>query len=553
MTCKTIAEAGYECPKRADGSCKCHSPAKRADEPLADDVLLDMINGLPVSADPLESLKSVKDFVEDYLYNVNPVNATALLSHPMKEHMRLTVADTRPLITYQKQLYKEHEKRIAEEKIQYQASILPDWYDFNLNGTLKFMPDILAKYMVEEKDVFFSAEEYRRYEDGVYQTISDLEAQNMVRDMMLLGETKLSQIKDAEGQWRMQCVKDLRELNPNPYVINLRNGLLNVLDNTMAAHTPKYLSTMQMDVSYDPAAKCPRFMEYLKETLPEDQIPLVQEMLGYFLVPVTRAQKCFVIVGEGGAGKSVLLHVIDKILLGEGNVSHVSWQSLNERFKPAELFGKLANVFADLPTKNLDDTGIFKALVGEDYLTVEKKNKNPFAFQSHARLIFSCNKIPRNYADRSEGFYRRLIIIRFDHAVDEAKKDTLLVERLQGEADGIFRYALVGLKRLIKNHFRFSETDANRLELQKYREESNSVLAFIRDRCEVGEDFSVGKTEMFNGYKQYCQDAEMRPLGKQNYNTELCNAVSVKDAKDSVGNRRVWKGIRLLPQADWQD
>lgn len=245
MTCKTIAEAGFECPRKADGSCKCHSPAKRADEPLADDVLLDMIKGLPVSADPLESLKSVKDFVEDYLYNVNPVNATALLSHPMKEHMRLTVADTRPLITYQKQLYKEHEKRIAEEKIQYQASKLPDWYDFNLNGTLKFMPDILAKYMVEEEDVFFSAEEYRRYEDGVYQTISDLEAQNMVRDLMLLGETKLSQIKDAEGQWRMQCVKDLRELNPNPYVINLRNGLLNVLDSTMAAHTPKYLSTYE--------------------------------------------------------------------------------------------------------------------------------------------------------------------------------------------------------------------------------------------------------------------------------------------------------------------
>jgi len=112
-------------------------------------------------------------------------------------------------------------------------------------------------------------------------------------------------------------------------------------------------------------------------------------MLGYFLVPITKSQKCFAIVGAAGAGKSVLLNVLNEILLGSGNVSNVSWQSLNERFKTAELFGKLANIFADLPTKNIDDNGIFKALVGEDYLTVEKKNKDPFSFQSMARLLFS--------------------------------------------------------------------------------------------------------------------------------------------------------------------
>ena len=78
-------------------------------------------------------------------------------------------------------------------------------------------------------------------------------------------------------------------------------------------------------------------------------------------------------MGEGGAGKSQLLLVLNDILLGKENVSNVSWQALNERFKTAELFGKLANIFADLPTRNIDDNGIFKALVGEDYLTVEKK------------------------------------------------------------------------------------------------------------------------------------------------------------------------------------
>lgn len=174
-----------------------------------------------------------------------------------------------------------------------------------------------------------------------------------------------------------------------------------------------------------------------------DQVWLLQEMLGYFLVPITKSQKCFVIVGAAGAGKSVLLNVLNEILLGSGNVSNVSWQSLNDRFKTAELFGKLANIFADLPTKNIDGNGIFKALVGKDYLTVEKKNTNPFSFQSTARLLFSCNTIPKNYGDKSEGFYRRLIIIRFTHAVPKEKRDPELLDKFRGEADGIFSETLI--------------------------------------------------------------------------------------------------------------
>ena len=276
-----------------------------------------------------------------------------------------------------------------------------------------------------------------------------------------------------------------------------------------------------------------------------------QEILGYLLIPDNRAQKSFVIVGKAGAGKSVLLLVVNKILLGQENVSNVSWQSLNERFKTAELFGKLANIFADLPTKNIDDNGIFKALVGEDYLTVERKHEHPFSFQPYARLLFSCNKIPKNYGDRSEGFYRRLIIIRFKKAVDEKKKDPDLVNKFEMEADGIFQFALEGLRRLMKNNFRFSETQENFDELQAYREDSNSVLSFIKDMCELDANAETGRTEMYNRYKAYCQDSGMSAFSQKSFNGEIeANFKDVTKAKDSLGKRRTWRGIRLLDEMD---
>ena len=237
---------------------------------------------------------------------------------------------------------------------------------------------------------------------------------------------------------------------------------------------------------------------------------------------------------------------LNDVLLGKQNVSNVSWQALNERFKTAELFGKLANIFADLPTKNIDDNGIFKALVGEDYLTVEKKNRNPFSFQSSARLLFSCNSIPKNYGDRSEGFYRRLIIIRFNHSVPQDKRDPLLLDKFRMEADGIFQFALEGLLRLMNNHYVFSETQINADELQQYREESDSVLSFVKDYCELDDGYSAGSTELFNAYKAYCEECGLKPYSQKSFVQQITAAFpGVMRDIDRMAKRRILTGIRL--------
>lgn len=319
-------------------------------------------------------------------------------------------------------------------------------------------------------------------------------------------------------------------------------------DLTLTEHTPDYYSTVQLAVTYDKKVDCPLFKKFLKESMggDMDQVALIQEMLGYFLIPVNSAQKCFVIVGVASAGKSVLLRVLNDVLLGKQNVSNVSWQALNERFKTAELFGKLANIFADLPTKNIDDNGIFKALVGEDYLTVEKKNKNPFSFQSSARLLFSCNSIPKNYGDRSEGFYRRLIIIRFNHTVPQDKRDPELLEKFRMEADGIFLFALEGLRRLMNNHYVFSETQVNADELQQYREESDSVLSFVKEYCELDGSYSAGSTELFNAYKGYCEECGLKPYSQKNFVQQITAAFpDVTRGIDKLGKRRILTGIKL--------
>ncbi len=544
ITCKTLKEKGFDCPKMKDGSCKCKAPAALCYQPLSLDGIRAFMAGLPVRGNVVDDLQIAKSFVEEYLYNVDNVTAESYINYELRPHFNFKKDDIKSLSSLQRGLFRRHQASSGAKK-NASGKDIPSWYDVSEKG-FRFKPGILADDLKGSQKVFYAAEQYYRYENGVYRTITELTARNIVREKMIPEETKLSQITDAEGQWKMQIQLDSKDLNANPYIINLKNGLYNVIEDKLEDHTPDYLSTVQIHAGYDPSAQCPRFMEYLHDSLDDEMIPLMQEILGYFLIPTNRAQKAFVLVGVARSGKSVLIRTISEILLGMENVSNVSWQALNERFKPAELWGKLANTFADLPTKNIDDNGIFKALVGEDSLTVEFKNKKPFSFQSYARLLFSCNSIPKNYGDRSEGFYRRLIIIRFNHAVPEDKKDPALIDKFRDEADGIFMFALAGLKRLMENEFIFSETDANRLELQSYREDSNSCLSFVKDCCELDSLAEIGVTMLYDKYKIYCQDNGMRPYGKQTFNKELeTNLSDIVRGRDSTGNKRVWKGLRL--------
>lgn len=544
MTCRTIAEKGFKCPKA--GNCPVKSPAALCFQPMEINVLLEILQGLPVTGEPIKDLQTAKAFMLDYLYNQDMVTADAMIQSNIRDHFKLPPTFLKSLQTAFKAENKTFRKKLEARKARALKS-LPEWYEV-IDAGVRFLPGVLAKALAKNEKVFYAAEQHFRYQGGVYVEMAEMEAQRLVQEQMLIRETKMSQIVDAEKKWRLLVQRDIRELNANPYIINVRNGLYNILEDTLTEHTPDYLSTVQLDVAYDKAAGCPLFRKFLAESMGGDmeQVGLIQEMLGYFLIPVNSAQKCFVIVGVASAGKSVLLRVLNDVLLGRRNVSNVSWQALNERFKTAELFGKLSNIFADLPTKNIDDNGIFKALVGEDYLTVEKKNKNPFSFQSSARLLFSCNSIPKNYGDRSEGFYRRLVILRFKYTVPKEKRDPEFLEKFRMEADGIFLFALEGLRRLMRNRYIFSETQVNADELQQYREESDSVLSFVKDCCELSAEHSVGSTELFNAYKGYCEECGLRPYAQKNFVQQIAATFSsVTRGVDALGKRRTLIGIKL--------
>ncbi len=457
ITCKTIAEKGFVCPKLQDGDCKVKSPAALS--------------------------------------------------------------------------YKD-------------KNTLPKWYEKTKTG-VKFLSGLLADYLTENIRAYYTAGNFYFYKDGVYQAVEDIHACSIIKGYMLPNKRTIVNINDTLGQWKIGAYINNLEANSEPYTLNLKNGLYDIQKNELKKHSPNYFSIVQLNAKYDKKAKCNLFLEFLDDILEKDEITLIQEIFGYLLVPINKAQKSFIFVGAPSAGKSTLLSVAQDILLGSENVSNIPWQSLNDRFKTAELYGKLANIFADLPSKNIEDNGTFKALTGEDYLMVERKNKNPFSFKPYTRLLFSCNEIPRNYGDRSEGFYRRLVIIRFNKTIPSNKRDLSLKDKLKDERDGIFLWALEGLRRLIKNQYRFSESVKTKVELEAYRIESNNVLMFLKECCEIAPDYRCFRSELFDRYKAFCKDNGYRAFSQTKFNRDIeLNVKEAKRSKDNVAKKNIWKGLK---------
>ncbi|WP_283694990.1 DNA primase family protein [Clostridium perfringens] len=545
MTCETLRDRGYTCP-RYGKTCYGKSPASLAFKPLTVKDIRECIKTLKVSeVSNATNVDTALRFIENYMYNIGAALGKSLIEEDLANHLK--IKNSKDLISFYREVIRNFKKERgnkakSKNKSKPKNSGNLPWYEEQEKG-LKFLPFVLAKHLSETRDVYYGGESFLIYENGVYNISGEKEAGRIIMDYMLPNYCIMASIRDCRDQWDILVSKDFDDFNRNPYLVNVRNGLLDIRDMSFKEHTPSYLSTVQLNVEYNPQVDCPQFKKFLNEVLDCKLIPLVQEIVGYLLTTNTASQKAFVFWGPARTGKSTLLWVVEYLLLGKKNVSNIPWQEIGDKFKTAELLGKLANVFSDLPSKSIDDTGIFKVVTGEDYLMAEKKNKNPFKFKPFARLVFSCNELPRNYVDRTEGFYRRLIIVPFSRQIEKSKIDKALKYKFQREKEGILNWALEGLKRLYENNFEFSENELTDGVKKEYKRENNNVISFVEECCEIDSLFSCSRIELYEAYKEFCVEAGLKALSQIKFNKELEGNFNITRSRNR--KLRSWNGVRI--------
>jgi putative DNA primase/helicase len=340
---------------------------------------------------------------------------------------------------------------------------------------------------------------------------------------------------------------------PDCQYLNVQNGRLEWTTGALGPHTSTVFTTVQLPLAYDADATCPAFDRYLETTFAPEDILLIEEILGWCLLPDRRFEQAVMLTGEGENGKSVFLDLICD-LLGEGNVSNVALQDLEEnRFRAAELYGKLANVFADLDARGLQSSSMFKTLTTGDYVTAERKHGQPFRFRSYAKLLFSANTIPPS-RDRTHAFYRRWLIIpftkTFDGIGDNPKPDKGLRDKLKTELPGILNRALEGLHRLHLNAA-FTETKSVAEAKKAYIRSNDNVRVFVEE-CVIAETTStIVKKEFYHVYETWCDRYGERAVSQKALKDALKKIIPRLDEwRESASTPWSWLGMHWSPDAD---
>ena len=242
---------------------------------------------------------------------------------------------------------------------------------------------------------------------------------------------------------------------------------------------------------------------------------MMWEYLGYSMTIDTKFQKFLMLLGNGGTGKSVLIDLFQNVI-GKENSSHISLQDLNKRFYATNLFGKLLNSCGDIPCKSMEQTDIIKKATGEDMLMFERKQKDPHYFMSYAKLLFSANDMPENLEEKSDAFYRRIMILDMNRPIPADKKDPKLKQKMEKEITYAIHMAMKALARLyMQDHFTESEHSKDCVE--DIQCSSDSVKAFLRDKVIRMKGTKLEKSVMYRMYDNYCTDSGRTPLGKKRF------------------------------------
>ncbi len=342
-------------------------------------------------------------------------------------------------------------------------------------------------------------------------------------------------------------------------LINLKNGVLDLLSDELMPLDSKYYFLGQLNVSFDRNAPVPeKFLSFLLQiTLPnEENFINLLEGFAYPLIPGYPIQRSFALIGAGSNGKSTYLKALE-LFYGEKYIAHLTMQQLSsaiegQPFSLAQLIGKLANVADDLPAKAIKDVGYFKQLTGGSSVEAERKFGNRMSFVNEAKFYFAANTMPAVSED-TVAFFRRFLFIEFSNVIKSPKdqKEVLTYMMSEAERSGLFNLLLVYVvPRLLKqNDFTFAKSTEEVAE--QYQRHSNTSKLFFDRMLEYDPEGLIKKEDLFSAYQKFCGEEGLLEVSSKafwmTFRELFSQAIEQQYQEDGVHKRSI-RGIRFKPQ-----
>lgn len=367
--------------------------------------------------------------------------------------------------------------------------------------------------------------------------------------------------RKSQYRERINAMLDLAESHPaiaittdkldaNPYLLNFRNGTLDVRDGVLRPHRREDYVMKLIPFDYVPDAVAPLWTAFVEETFRE-LAECVQIAVGYSLIGITIEKVVFLLLGPTNSGKTTFLATLRTIFLAyctriqiESLMTGRHDNSNNVSADLADLRGARLVVSSETEEgQQLRESKLKSITQGMGTVKAARKYENPIEFTETHTLWIDANHAPA-IRGSDDAIWKRLFPFPCRHQVPEERRDRKLGDKFITQATGIVGWAVAGALKYMKSGLPRPEIVEQ--ERARWRESQDVLGEFLQECCVQDEDSMVRASKLYAAYREWIQKQGHSPLSQTAFGTRLFDrGVNRRRERDGGGRPWFYVGLRL--------
>lgn len=272
-------------------------------------------------------------------------------------------------------------------------------------------------------------------------------------------------------------------------LVAVNNGIFDYDTKQLLDFSPDYIFTTKSSVNYNPNAtniiihnnndNTDWDVESWLNDLTDDSevVNVLWEMIGAVIRPnVPWNISAWLFSEKGNNGKGTYCELV-RAIIGEGNYASISLSDFSKDFMLEPLTHSSAIIVDENDVGTyIDKAANLKAVITGDTIQINRKFKQPIAYQFKGFMIQCLNEMPRT-KDKSDSFFRRQLFIPFQKCFTGHERKYIKTDYLHRTE--VLEYVLQ--KVLNMNYYNLTVPESCKIAQAEYKEYNDPVRQFMAE------------------------------------------------------------------------
>ena len=368
-------------------------------------------------------------------------------------------------------------------------------------------------------------------------------------------------LKQAQRLRGIACTN--REFDTDRFLLNCTNCVVDLRNRKQREQRREDMMTKSCRFAYRPGAASDLWDQVIDDATSgnEDLIDFLQLAFGYAATGDTREDTFFYFHGPGGSGKTTVLETIARVMGSYATSADPETFMLSQlglglshRADLAALKDARLVTSSEITQGSKFSTSTLNRLTGRDRISARiPYAKAPIVFDPQWTLFFAANHFPAvPGATKRDGFWRRVKIIPFDHALPRDQMNPVLPHLLMRDEHGeaILAWVVEGAMRwwseyAVKNRM-MKVPSAVTQEVAGMQQQEDPLADFLETLI-INPAHKTTRSDLHQYYLGWCEHVGIRmPMKPRQFHPAFRSSVEGMDIGEAErSDARYWLGVGL--------